>query len=156
MIRFSLILLSLFSLMGELAMSAEHNATQQVKNLSYTRIYIDDEGNSHFSGEEIPMTLAGYAMPGPKVGLSTTYDASSLTFFSAPPGLFADWHIAIRKQFLFHLSGISEITVSDDEVRRFVRGDIVLVEDTTGQGHIARVIGEEDVVIAAVPAIVDE
>ena len=156
MIRFSLILLSVISFMGELAMSAEHNATQQPKNLSYTRIYIDDEGNSHFSGEEIPMTLASYAMPEPKLGLSPTYEASSLTFFSAPPGLFADWHTAIRKQFLFHLSGISEITVSDGEVRRFVRGDIVLVKDTTGQGHTARVVGEEDVVIAAVPAVVEE
>ena len=139
-----------------MVMSAEDNTTQQPKNLSYTRIYIDDDGNSHFSDEEIPMTLASYAMPEPKVGLSPTYEASSLTIFSAPPGLFADWHTAIRKQFLFHLSGISEITVSDGEVRRFVRGDIVLVEDTTGRGHIARVIGDEDVVIAAVPAIVNE
>ncbi len=150
----TLLLVTLF--IGESTLGAQDSAARQPTNLRYTRIVTDEEGQSHFSHAEIPMTLASYAQPEPKLGLSATYEASSVTFFSAPSGYFGDWHTAIRKQFLFHLSGISEITVSDGEVRRFAPGDILLVEDTTGQGHTARVVSEEDVVIAAVPAITNE
>ena len=137
-------------------MNAGDNVTQEPKNLKFTRIYSDDEGNSHFSDEKIEMVLTSYAQPEPKVGLSITNEASSVTFLSAPPGYFADWHTAVRLQYLFHLSGISEITVSDGEVRRFESGDIILVEDTSGQGHTARVVGEEDVVLVAVPVTLDK
>ncbi|MFT5350695.1 MAG: quercetin dioxygenase-like cupin family protein, partial [Gammaproteobacteria bacterium] len=131
-------------------------STKQPMNVSYTRIVVDEEGKSHFSSGEIPMALGSYAQPEPKLRLSKTYPATSATFFSAPPGYFGDWHTAIRKQFLFHLSGVSEIVVSDGETRQFGPGDILLVEDTTGQGHTARVVGDEDIVIVAVPAALDE
>ena len=136
---------------SSLVVLADAYQEQQPKNLVYTRIVVDELGESHFSSGEIAMALGSYAQPEPKLGLSKTYKASTATFFSAPPGYFGDWHTAIRKQFLFHLSGISEIVVSDGEVRRFVPGDIVLVEDTTGRGHTARSVGDEDILILAVP-----
>ena len=139
-----------------LTMRADDNTTRKPTNLSYTRIYIDEAGDSHFSDEEIPMTLSSYAQPEPKVGLSSTQEASSLTFLSAPPGYFADWHTAVRQQYLFHLSGSSEIVVSDGESRIFRAGDILYVEDTAGKGHTARVVGEEEVVIIAVPVVSTE
>ena len=37
-----------------------------------------------------------------------------------------------------------EITASDDEVRRFSVGDVLLVEDTWGKGHASKVISDED------------
>lgn len=135
---------------------AEENSNQQPENVSYTRIVVDENGDSHFSSGEIPMALGSYAQPEPKLGLSKTYSAETATLFSAPPGYFGDWHTAIRKQFLFHLAGISEIVVSDGETRRFEPGDIVLVEDTTGKGHTARSVGEEDILILAVPFDVNE
>ncbi len=102
------------------------------------------------------MTLTSYAQPEPKVGLSKRYEASSVTFLSAPPGYFADWHTAVRLQYLFHLSGSAEIVVSDGESRIFRAGDILLVEDITGKGHTARVVGDEKVVIVAVPVVTNE
>jgi quercetin dioxygenase-like cupin family protein len=141
---------------GVLRTHADEISTQQPENVYYTRIVVDENGDSHFSSGEIPMALGSYAQPEPKLGLSKTYTAATATLFSAPPGYFGDWHTAIRKQFLFHLSGISEIVVSDGETRRFKPGDIVLVEDTTGKGHTARSVGEEDILILAVPFDVDE
>jgi hypothetical protein len=38
------------------------------------------------------------------------------------------------------LSGIGEIECGDGSRRRFGPGDILLAEDTTGQGHITREI----------------
>ena len=142
--------------MGGISMEASENAAKQPANVSYTQIVVDENGGSHFSSGEIPMALGSYAQPEPKLGLSRTYAASTATFFSAPPGYFGDWHTAIRKQFLFHLSGVSEIVVSDGETRRFSRGDILLVEDITGQGHTARVVSDEDVLIVAVPFDIEE
>ena len=156
MIRLNPILLLLTLFVVALTMSAADNTTQQPTNISYTRITIDEEGNSHFSIGEIPMTLTSYAQPEPKVGLSKRYEASSVTFLSAPPGYFADWHTAVRLQYLFHLSGSTEIVVSDGESRIFRAGDILLVEDITGKGHTARVLGEEEVVIVAVPVVINE
>jgi uncharacterized cupin superfamily protein len=156
MIRLIQVILTLTLSTGGLNLYAEENSTQQPENVYYTRIVVDEKGDSHFSSGEIPMALGSYAQPEPKLGLSKTYMASTATFFSAPPGYFGDWHTAIRKQFLFHLSGISEIVVSDGETRRFGKGDIVLVEDTTGRGHTARSVGDEDILIVAVPFVMDE
>ena len=156
MSRLMQILLLISLCIGAAIARAEENSTQQPKNVYYTRIVVDEKGDSHFSSGEIPMALGSYAQPEPKLGLSKTYKASTATLFSAPPGYFGDWHTAIRKQFLFHLSGISEIVVSDGETRRFGPGDIVLVEDTTGRGHTARSVGDEDILIVAVPFVMDE
>ncbi|NOR14063.1 MAG: cupin domain-containing protein, partial [Candidatus Aminicenantes bacterium] len=70
---------------------------------------------------------------------------------SSPPGWFGDWHPAPRRQFIFMLIGELEVEVSDGEVRKFVPGDVMLVEDTTGQGHISHVIGNERAYLAVVP-----
>ncbi len=48
------------------------------------------------------------------------------------------------------LSGTAEITVSDGDVRRFSAGDTVLLQDITGKGHQTQVVGEEEVLVAAV------
>jgi quercetin dioxygenase-like cupin family protein len=150
----TVILFSLFTVPP--TMSADEISQAPPNNVKYTRIVVDAAGDSHFAEAEVPMVLASYAQPEPKVGLSPTYEASSVTFFSAPPGYFGDWHTAVRKQFLFHLSGSAEIVVSDGESRIFRTGDILLVEDTTGKGHTARIVGDEAVLIAAVPAVIGD
>ena len=37
-----------------------------------------------------------------------------------------------------------EVQVSDGEVRKFGPGSMVLHEDTTGKGHLSRVVGPTD------------
>jgi quercetin dioxygenase-like cupin family protein len=44
---------------------------------------------------------------------------------------------------IFCLSGEIEAEVSDGEVRRFGPGAVILLEDTSGPGHITRVVGED-------------
>jgi hypothetical protein len=48
------------------------------------------------------------------------------------------------------LAGEVEAQASDGTVRRVGPGSVVLVEDTTGKGHVSKVVGQEDVLIAAV------
>jgi uncharacterized cupin superfamily protein len=42
------------------------------------------------------------------------------------------------------LEGEFEVSASDGETRRFGAGSVLLVEDTTGKGHMTRALGEAD------------
>ncbi len=53
-------------------------------------------------------------------------------------------HNAPQRQYLFPLKGGMEIELGDGTKRRFTLGDVVLAEDLTGEGHITRVVGDED------------
>jgi hypothetical protein len=75
---------------------------------------------------------------------------------AAPPGGVADtsrigtaraayensWHRAPRRQYVISLAGGISITASDGETRHIGAGEVVLVEDTTGKGHITRSSGD--------------
>ena len=44
-----------------------------------------------------------------------------------------------------------EIEIGDGTVKRFGKGDIMLADDTTGRGHITRVIGNQPRVYVTIP-----
>jgi uncharacterized cupin superfamily protein len=49
------------------------------------------------------------------------------------------------------LSGVAEFETADGTQRRLYPGDVLVAEDLTGHGHIARGIGDEMRVSLAVP-----
>ena len=49
-------------------------------------------------------------------------------------------HTAPRRQYVVNLEGEVEIEVGDGTKRILRSGDILLAEDTTGQGHISRAV----------------
>jgi quercetin dioxygenase-like cupin family protein len=77
--------------------------------------------------------------------------ATQITFRTWPVGQFLDWHPAPRRQFVIILEGQLEIGFGDGSRRVFGPGDARLVEDTTGQGHTTRVLGNQPCVTATVP-----
>jgi len=98
-----------------------------------TRVYADAEGASHFGELELPLTDAG------AIGrLSERHPAHGVVFRQNPPEYDFDWHCAPRRQYIVLLDGEIELTVSDGERRRLAAGEILLVEDTWGQGHHTR------------------
>jgi quercetin dioxygenase-like cupin family protein len=62
-----------------------------------------------------------------------------------------DWRPAPRRQYAITLSGRGEIEVAGGKKISVGPGSIDLVEDTTGKGHITRVIGTEDRVTLQLP-----
>jgi hypothetical protein len=107
--------------------------------VSYTRMYADETGVSHFSDEGVP--FGDVSEVGGRV---TSWTPTTLiSYVTLPVGFDQDWHPAPNLQWCIILSGIIEIEVGDGEVRRFTSGDIFTTEDTTGQGHKTRVIGSE-------------
>lgn len=115
------------------------------------RVYNDDHGETHFSDEVLTFQLVDYAPPAPSISVSEVFDAENVCFISSPAGWHGDWHPAPRRQFVLVLVGELEVEVSDGEVRRLGPGDLCLVEDTTGKGHVSRVVGSIRVLAAAIP-----
>ena len=53
-----------------------------------------------------------------------------------------DWHRAPRRQYVITLSGHGELEIAGGKKIEVGPGSIDLVEDTTGKGHITRVVGD--------------
>jgi len=123
--------------------------TEQLE-MKYTKIFTDEEGETHFKDVEIKLESVDFAPPAPPINLSTFNPATQYAFSVFPSGWYGDWHPTPRKQIFFLLSGESEAQVSDGEVRRFSAGSILLAEDTSGKGHVSRVVGSKDMVVAVV------
>jgi hypothetical protein len=62
-----------------------------------------------------------------------------------------DWHRAPRKQYIITLSGHAEIEVAGGQKFVVGPGDVDIVEDTTGKGHITNVTGKEDRLFLQLP-----
>ena len=96
-------------------------------------VYADEKGETHFRDVEVELNDAG------QIGrLSRPVAAKSVIFRTNAPGYDYDWHTAPQRQLIALLDGAIEIEVSDGSRRTFRGGEILLMEDTTGQGHRTR------------------
>ena len=99
-----------------------------------TRIYTGKDNRSHFEDLAIPLLPSDYGK------MSALVPAVGVLFRETPRGGSLDFHPAPRRQLVVTLSGVGEVECGDGARRRFGAGDILLAEDTTGQGHITREI----------------
>lgn len=115
-------------------------------NLTYTRIFSDELGMSHFEELSMELDRMDPSPSVPSIQVAGPIAVSLARFSVMPPGFVADWHPAPRVQYSLHLSGELEVEVGDGDVRRLGPGSIVLLEDVSGQGHRTRVIGGQPMV----------
>ena len=113
--------------------------------MKVTRLYTGTDQKSHF--EEIELKFGGDQ----KILTTDARAATSAVFRCVPAGTVLERHPAPRRQYLVTLSGSWEIEASNGVVRTFKSGDVMLADDTTGNGHISRVIGGEPHVFMTVP-----
>lgn len=103
--------------------------------MKITRIYTGPDNRSHFEDIEIPLKDGG------AVGrMSELQKATGVMFRETDGSYHFDWHNAPRRQYVVILDGEVEIEIGDGSKRIFRTGDILLAEDTTGQGHISRAV----------------
>ena len=105
--------------------------------MKVTRIFTGDDGRSYFEDLEIPS-----ANLGPPLGIISDSLVSRSTFFrfagaDGEEDVY-DYHCAPQRQFVIHLKGAVEIETGDGTTRQFGVGDVLLADDTTGEGHISR------------------
>jgi hypothetical protein len=117
----------------------------------YDRVFTQD-GESRVEKCRLPLLSREFAPPAPAFDVSDALQAESCRVFRLPPGWRGDWHPTPIRQWLFILSGLASIEVSDGGVIGASAGSIVLLEDTDGMGHRTSVSGPDEVVMAAVQA----
>jgi len=120
--------------------------------VTYRRIYTDAQGESHFDVVTVEQTLARAAPPAAPFYVSGDRPASKYRFYTFPPGWIGELHPAPARQFLALMSGAVEMETTDGTVGQFAPGDLVLLEDTSGRGHVTRNIGEGYATYLVVPA----
>lgn len=101
-------------------------------------LYADEHGESHFRDIEVEWgeeTAAGR--------LSARLPASGIIFRQVPSAYDLEWHPAPRRQYIINLDAGVRITASDGEVRIIGAGEVVLVEDTTGKGHLSQAVDRQ-------------
>ena len=98
-------------------------------------LFTDASGESLFldiqveSVEETPAGMLPTPLPAPRI-----------IFRQVPPPHDLDWHPAPRRQYIINLDAGVQITASDGESRVIGAGEVLLVEDTTGKGHLSRAV----------------
>src|ERR1700750_1461459 len=100
-------------------------------------LYTDANGQSHFRDIEIEWVEE---RRGSK--LSKRLPATGIIFRETEAEHDIDWHPAPRRQYIINLDAGVKITASDGESRVIGTGEVILVEDTTGKGHLSQGLGE--------------
>lgn len=98
-------------------------------------LYEDESGESHFRDIEIEwieQTRGGK--------LSAKFPATGVIFREVPPDYDLDWHPAPRRQYIVNLDAAARITASDGESRVIEAGEVILVEDISGKGHLSQAV----------------
>lgn len=111
---------------------------------SYTKIVVTEEGGSSFEDAEIELSEVGVGegLAPMLVGMLGPVGGAAYCRFGS---FGSDPHRASEPQWVIPLSGRFEVEVSDGTTRQFGPGDLVLATDTTGRGHITRVLSDEPV-----------
>jgi uncharacterized protein YjlB len=98
-------------------------------------LYEDEKGISHWRDidvEWVQETNAGK--------FSKRLKATGIIFREVQPAYELDWHPAPRRQYIINLDAGVQITASDGEARVIGAGEVMLVEDTTGKGHLSKAV----------------
>jgi hypothetical protein len=98
-------------------------------------IYVDAKGETHFRDIEVEWVEE---RPGGK--LSRRLPATGIIFRQTGGDYDLDWHPAPRRQYIINLDGGVQITASDGETRTIGAGEVLLVEDVTGKGHLSKAV----------------
>jgi hypothetical protein len=109
--------------------------------MQYLRLYAGPDGASHFENVNVEMHPVEFIPGKALVDLSAPHRVTAVVFASLAVGWDDDAHPTPQRILIVALAGELEIVASDGEARRVRPGMVVLLEDTTGQGHTTRNVG---------------
>jgi hypothetical protein len=98
-------------------------------------LWADEAGESHFRDIEVE-----WAQDGPGGRMSRRQPATGIIFRETGADYDLDWHNAPRRQYIINLDAAVELTASDGESRVIGPGEVLLVEDVAGKGHLSKAV----------------
>lgn len=134
--------LALFLFLVWSARTRQVTAAQTRKPVFMTRLFTGPDGQTHAEDIEVKFDESDIAR---------LMAVTGAEIHRAAAGSVIDWHPGPRRQYIITLSGQGEIEVANGKKIATGPGHIELIEDTTGKGHITRVLGTEDRVTIQIP-----
>lgn len=113
----------------------------EVRRAQLIHIYTSPDGESHVEHVEISNSAGEIPVT-----------AMTARAYARSASSSADWHTAPRRQFAINMTGSLEVEVSDGTRQEIGQGDLVYLSDTTGKGHVTRVLTPVTNLFIQVPA----
>jgi quercetin dioxygenase-like cupin family protein len=126
------------AIVGHVAIPRGVVMAQSSKPMFMTRLYTGADNQTH--SEEVEVKFPG----GESNAVSKMMQVTGAELHRAAPGRVSDWHRGPSHRYVITLSGRGELEVAGGKKIPVEPGHIELIEDTTGKGHITKVIGAED------------
>jgi hypothetical protein len=101
-------------------------------------LYEDENGESHFRDIEVE-----WVEERRNTRLSKRFPATGIIFRQVLPEYDVDWHPAPGRQYIINLDGGVQLTASDGESRVIGAGEVILVEDVSGKGHLSKAVNRQ-------------
>ena len=108
------------------------------------RLYASPDGESHYDTIEYPMNLLDDSPPAKPHWFTDPQGAKSWVSVRCPVGWDGGLHPTPRRQIIICTSGSLRVTSSLGDAQELRPGNAVLLEDTTGKGHISEVTSLTD------------
>lgn len=104
----------------------------------------NEDGRSVITGVQRPaMRSTEFAPPAAPFLVSDPVDVDRMFFFEVPAGWAGDWHPSPRAQYYVQLRGSLRVEFGSGESRLIGPGELMRLEDVTGEGHRSSVVGDE-------------
>ncbi len=104
---------------------------------------VDESGKSYFKDELLPESILHQLF---SVTTTKLFIGSEVVHWHCGP-LHLEWVNAPQRQCFIYLGGIVEMTAGNGETRKFVAGNVLMVEDTTGSGHCTHIADYMDAIV---------
>ena len=101
-------------------------------------LYCDANGESHWRDVNIE-----WVNEGPEGKTSERQAANGIIFRQTQAEHDRPWHPAPRRQYIINLDAGVELTASDGKARTIGAGEIILVEDIPGKGHLSKSVNNQ-------------
>jgi hypothetical protein len=117
-------------------------------SVAYSTLCVGADGESHFrDGGSLELALPGsLERADGDMYFHTINGVTTVMLTRLKAGMTEDWHPSPQRMFVFGLEGEVEMTASDGTTRIVGPGDRLLLEDTSGTGHLTHVPGDVDYV----------
>ena len=108
------------------------------------RLYASSDGESHYDTIEFSMNLLDDSPPAKPHWFTDPQLARTWVSLRCPVGWDGGLHPTPRRQIIICMSGSVRVTSSLGDARELNPGNAVLLEDTTGKGHVSEVTSKND------------
>jgi hypothetical protein len=115
-------------------------------DMKYARLFAGPDGESHF--EDVAVEFD--SEPPHPFPVSAWQSVERIRFLKLQPDGEPQMHRAPARLLHILITGSWAMQASDGETRHFNAGDMILVEDTTGKGHLTSITSEGATFVARI------